>query len=112
MAEKNGRTTISGTGSKTIATALTGAPTWCELSTASGTNVSLGWCDGSAQDYLSTGPTEVSGNTKIASLQDSSGTIVFEATWTSFGTSGSNGTVVLNVTTNPSTRPCILKVGN
>lgn len=113
MAYKVGRSTVTGTGSKTIVTALTGAPTYCRLTIAEDTNLSLGMCDGTAQDYISTGPSEVSGNNKIAYLVDTGGTVVFEATWTSFGTSGASGTVVINVVTNSTgARPVILEAGN
>lgn len=113
MATKVGLSSATGTGTKTLLTGLSGAPSWCRLTIVNDLNSSIGASDGTRQDVVWTAPTSGSSNTKITHLEDSSGNVVFEAAWSSFGTSGANGTVSLNVTTNTAgVTVFLLEVGN
>lgn len=103
MAYSSGEVTFAaGTGSKTVITGLTSAPTACRVTVADSgsSNICVGTSDGTHQNYQSTNTG--SSNTKIMFLKDGSGATLQDATWSSFGFNGTNGTVTFNVTTNGS----------
>lgn len=93
-------TFAAGTGSKTIVTGLTGAPTGCRItcSDTSSANLSVGTSDGTNQACVAgNSPAD---NTLIMQVKSSGGTALQNASWTSFGASGGAGTVTFNVTPN------------
>lgn len=111
MAYSTGRASFVGTGSKTVNTNLAGTPTWCRLTLVdlASSNISVGTCDGTHQNYQSTNAG--SSSSKILTLKNGAGTVIADATWTSFGMSGGLGTVTINVTTDAGTS-FTLEVGN
>lgn len=108
-----GRFTFAGTGSQTI-TVGTFQPTGAKVTIGGKnagdafTHMSIGQTDGTRQNVQytygdTTGSSSGTSNTKIISHYERvSGVIteVFSAAFTSFGTSGANGTVTFSVTTN------------
>jgi hypothetical protein len=106
MSYWTGRFSFAATGSQTI-TVGTFTPVEARVTVAgNGTTDSSSWSigttDGTRQNcQFSYG--SGSNNTKIINLKDSSGNDKLVASWTSFGTSGGNGTVTFNVTTLDST---------
>lgn len=102
-----GRVGPLSTGSNTLTTGLTGAPTGCRITIggkSSGDTVNhgcVGTSDGTRQNVQHWSPT-VSGtsNTQIIFLKDGTGTTQLDGAWTAFGTSGSAGTVSITVATN------------
>lgn len=118
---------FGGTGTKTLVTNLTGAPTWCRVTVggkAAGGDTqghfSVGTCDGTRQNTQSTysdttGSASFSSNAKLVSHYERvAGTIteVINAAFSSFGTSGGSGTVVFTVTTDSANYDFTLEVGN
>lgn len=110
---------FGGTGAQTITTNLSGTPTWCRLTVGgknSGDTVnhfSVGTCDGTRQNVQFTSPTSSgTNNTDVILVKDATGTILLEASWTSFGTSSGSGTVTFNVATNNTSYLPTLEVGN
>lgn len=105
MAKTTGRFSFSSTGSQTIVTGLTGAPTfatvYCGGKSGDTTNHgSTGTMDGTRQNVQYWSPTVTgTSNTDVIWMKDASGTTLLKASWTSFGTSGGSGTVTFNVST-------------
>lgn len=105
-----GRFSFGGTGTKTI-TVGSFTPTWARVTVADSdtNNISVGNTDGTRQNVQSTG--FGSDNTSIIFLENDTATL-FDAAWTSFGFSGSTGTVTFNVTTNTAGYDLTIEVGD
>lgn len=113
-----GRASVFSTGSVTITTGLTGTPTWARIicggkGSDTVNHGSVGTMDGTRQNVQYWSPASSgSTGTDVIWLKDAAGTTQLKAAWTSFGVSGSNGTVVLNVGTLDSSFSFTLEVGN
>ena len=119
MGQKTGRIGPLSAGSNVITTSLTGAPTWATLivggknSGDTDNHGCIGTMDGTNQNVQYWSPASSgTDNANVIWIKDNAGTTQLKASWTSFGTSGSNGTVTINVSTNNTSFLPTLVVGN
>lgn len=119
MGYSSGRIGPLSAGAQTITTGLTGAPTWARFITG-GKNAadadnhgSIGTTDGTHQNVQYWSPASSgTDNANVIWIKDNTATTLLKASWTSFGTSGTAGTVTINVSTNNTSFLPTLEVGN
>lgn len=119
MGYSTGRIGPLSAGSNVITTALSGTPTWARLivggksSGDTDNHGSIGTMDGTRQNVQYWSPASSgTDNSNVIWIKDNTGTTQLKASWTSFGSSGGNGTVTINVSTNNTSFLPTLEVGN
>lgn len=105
--------------SNTITTGLSGTPTRARFvvggknSGDTDNHGSYGTTDGTRQNVQYWSPSSSgTNNSNVILIKDSTGTVLLEAQWSSFGMSGGSGTVTINVSTNNTSFLPTLEVEN